>query len=403
MAKKKASAKPAANDLPVAEPAVPSPANLNQQLMEQTICVRLLKCQFGRRRAWDDEQIAQAATTFQADPEYMGGWKRIINHRCEEYRAVSSLLSKATKTWKRMSIPFPEPGKRLMRRDKLDAFEARMTTLQAALTEAVAKLNEKYPTLQAEAQERLKELYNADDYPASLLGHFHVDWDYPSTSPPEFLKQLNPDLYQQQVARMQARFDEAIALAEQAFAAEFAKAVASLIGKLQPETVCDWFYEGPTTLELSAAGGGTEGQQALAESSGLEQRGDKIKWRDAAGKLHKREFDFAERATEWLIESGCRKTGERQEKKAIKETAVEGLKTFFDRFSELSIRSNGALDALVAQAKDAVQLAGQIGEGAAGDALRENLQGSLATIGQTLDDMIVAAGGRRIVFGQDSE
>jgi len=46
--------------------------------------------------------------------------------------------------------------------------------------------------------------------------------------PPDYLQQLNPELYQQECQRVQQRFDEAVRLAEEAFTAELAKLVSHL-------------------------------------------------------------------------------------------------------------------------------------------------------------------------------
>ena len=50
--------------------------------------------------------------------------------------------------------------------------------------------------------------------------------------PPDYLQQLNPELYQQECQRVQPRFDEAVRLAEEAFTAELAKLVSHLTERL---------------------------------------------------------------------------------------------------------------------------------------------------------------------------
>src|SRR5262249_5966793 len=70
------------------------------------------------------------------------------------------------------------------------------------------------------------------DYPVSLRGLFDVEWDFPSVEPPDYLLQLSPALYEQERARVAARFEQAVQLAEQAFLAEFAKLVSHLTERL---------------------------------------------------------------------------------------------------------------------------------------------------------------------------
>ena len=89
--------------------------------------------------------------------------------------------------------------------------------LRHELLEAVTELDHQYDTLRMGAREQLGELYNPADYPASLRGLFEVAWEFPSVQPPDYLRQLNPELYEQERQRMQGRFEEAVRLAEQAF------------------------------------------------------------------------------------------------------------------------------------------------------------------------------------------
>ena len=49
---------------------------------------------------------------------------------------------------------------------------------------------------------------------------------------PDYLRQLNPALYEQECQRVQQRFDEAVRLAEEAFTAELAKLVSHLTERL---------------------------------------------------------------------------------------------------------------------------------------------------------------------------
>jgi hypothetical protein len=82
----------------------------------------------------------------------------------------------------------------------------------------------------------LGSLYNAADYPASLEGMFAVSWDFPSVEPPDYLRQLNPEIYEQECQRMRHRFDEAVQLAEQAFMEELSQLVGHLTERLTGQT-----------------------------------------------------------------------------------------------------------------------------------------------------------------------
>ena len=107
-----------------------------------------------------------------------------------------------------------------------------MTTLKAELEEAVEELDRHYDELKSAARERLGNLYNESDYPVTLIGLFDMAWEFPSVEPPDYLQRLSPELYRQECERMQARFDEAVRLAEAAFTEELAKLVEHLTERL---------------------------------------------------------------------------------------------------------------------------------------------------------------------------
>ena len=107
-----------------------------------------------------------------------------------------------------------------------------MADSKAELDDAVPNLDRHFGELKQAAAERLGQLFNPADYPESLVGLFDVAWDFPSFEPPDYLRQLCPAVYEQERARVAARFDEAVQLAEQAFLEEFARLVAHLCERI---------------------------------------------------------------------------------------------------------------------------------------------------------------------------
>ena len=107
-----------------------------------------------------------------------------------------------------------------------------MGEFQEELAEAVETLDRRYSELKATARQRLGSLYNPSDYPSSLAGLFAIEFDFPSVEPPDYSNSSTPQLYEQECQRVQARFDEAVRLAEEAFTAELAKLVSHLTERL---------------------------------------------------------------------------------------------------------------------------------------------------------------------------
>jgi hypothetical protein len=236
---------------------------------------------FGVRKALSEEQKARAADAFGAEEDVLSAGKKLIDTRDPAFRAVSSMRHRTVAFFKAKSLPFPEPGIRLIRQDDLEPIRGEMKRFQEELTEAVAALEERFESLKSAARERLGRLYSLSDYPESLVGLFDVAWDFPSVEPPDYLRQLSPDLYRQECERVQSRFDEAERLAESAFLDELGRLVEHLTERLS---------------------GNDNGKP-----------------------------------------------------KVFRDTAVENLSGFFERFRQLNIRSNPDLDALVADAQRVVR------------------------------------------------
>jgi hypothetical protein len=194
--------------------------------------VRVSFTWLGTRKSLTPEQRAEAAQPFDAEGQYLSAGKKLLDTRHPAFKAVTAIKTKIASVWKSMSLPFPEPGVRLIRRDKIDEFVSLMEEYKNELAESVSNLDRHYGELKQAACERLGRLFNPSDYPETLIGLFDVSWDFPSVEPPDYLRDLNPALYEAERARVAARFDEAVQLAEQAFLDEFAKLVSHLTERI---------------------------------------------------------------------------------------------------------------------------------------------------------------------------
>lgn len=194
--------------------------------------MRLSFTWFGTRKSLSSEQKAQAADTFHAEGKYISAGKKLIDTGDASFRAVTSVRTQATAYFKGMSLPYPEPAIRLVPQGSIEQIDARMQTFRAELAEAVDQLDRRFGELKYEARDRLGDLYNDGDYPDSLRGLFDLAWEFPSVEPPEYLRRLNPQLYEQECDRVKSRFDEAVQLAEAAFLDELNKMVEHLAERL---------------------------------------------------------------------------------------------------------------------------------------------------------------------------
>ena len=209
-----------------------SDATPAQRLARSMAAVRLGFTWLGVRKTLTAQQKDEAAEGFGAEGQYLSAAKKVIDTRHPAYRAVTAVRGRAVSYWRGVSLPYPEPGVRLIRQDHVDAFDAHMKGLRAELDEAVAQLDARYAELREQARQRLGRLYDLRDYPPSLRGLFGLHWEFPSVDAPDYLLRLKPELYEQEKARAAARFEEAVVLAEQAFTAEFSRVVSHLVERL---------------------------------------------------------------------------------------------------------------------------------------------------------------------------
>jgi hypothetical protein len=203
-----------------------------QRLRTTMAAVRVSLSWLGVRKTLTAEQKNQAADTFGATGDYLSIGKKLLDTKHPSFKAVTAVKNRAIGYWKAMSLPYPEPGIRLIRQDHVDEITNRIQEFQIELEEAVETLDRHYSDLKAAARQRLGTLFNETDYPVSLVGLFSIEADFPSVEVPDYLRQLNPQLYQQECERVQQRFDEAVQLAEEAFTSELAKLVSHLTERL---------------------------------------------------------------------------------------------------------------------------------------------------------------------------
>jgi hypothetical protein len=294
-----------------------------QRLRTTMAACRLQFTWFGTRKTLTPEQRARAADTFDADAPFLSAAKKLLDTKNPAFRAVTAVRTKITDTWRGLSLPFPEPGVRLIKLEQVEAFDRQMADFRAELDDAVANLDRHYGELKHAAAQRLGSLYNPGDYPETLVGLFGVAWDYPNIEPPDYLVQLAPELYRQEQERVRARFEEAVQLAESAFLEEFGRLVAHLTERL----------------------------------TGTDDDGSP---------------------------------------KVFRDSAVNNLLGFFERFRELNVRSNPQLDALVAEAQRVVQGVGPQ-DLRDRDGLRRAVATQMSRVQAELDQLIVERPRRRIL------
>jgi hypothetical protein len=202
------------------------------ELRQNMGAVKLSFSWLGTQRKLSDAQTKQAADTFEAATDLVTASKRLIDTKHPAYRAATALKSQAQAYWRGITLPYPQEGIRLIRQQDVAAFEEKMREFKEQLSVAAANLQLEYEAIKVAAREKLGQLYNPNDYPATLEGVFAITWEYPPIEPPRYLMNFNPELYAQEQTRVQQRFENAVAMAEDAFAEQLSEMVSHLIERL---------------------------------------------------------------------------------------------------------------------------------------------------------------------------
>lgn len=293
-----------------------------QHLRQSFSAMRLAFSWYGIRKSLSSEQRLQAASQFGAEGKSISAGKKLIDSSHPAIKAVNQVKRQIVDYWKGNSLPYPESGTRLVRRDALEDLDNRMAEFQRELDAAVREVDLVFEEIKVQARERLGSLYCESDYPNTMLGEFEVFWEFPNIEPPEYLRRLQPELYQQECERIRNRFEEAAQLAEEAFVEELSRLVTHLGERL----------------------------------SGAEDGKPKV----------------------------------------FRDSAVENLTDFFERFQRLNISSSQELDALVSRAQGIVQ--GIQPQTLRADAtLRQRVNAQLSSVQSVLDGLMVDRPRRRVL------
>src|SRR5208337_3245993 len=92
---------------------------------------------FGTKKSLTAEQKAQAAETFDAKGQFLSAGKKLLETKHAAFRAVTAIRTKITDSWRGLTLPFPEPGVRLIKHEQVESFDQQMADYKVELDDAV--------------------------------------------------------------------------------------------------------------------------------------------------------------------------------------------------------------------------------------------------------------------------
>ena len=203
-----------------------------QRLRRTAAAVRVSLHGWGTHKSLSASQKEEVGITYAAAARFLTAGKKLLDTRHGAFRRLTSIRTRLVSYWRGLTLPYTEPGVRLIRQADIEPFVHTMEGFRDELTRAEADLDAVYDEVGADARRRLGRLDDPADYPPRAQGLFGVAWDFPSVEPPAYLQRLSPELYAQEQERVARRFEEAVQLAEQAFISEFARLVSHLAERL---------------------------------------------------------------------------------------------------------------------------------------------------------------------------
>lgn len=74
------------------------------------------------------QQKDQAADTFGAEGQFLSAHKKLLDTKHPAYPAIANVRNQILCLWRAMTLPYPEPGVRLIRQDHIDTFNTQMSS-----------------------------------------------------------------------------------------------------------------------------------------------------------------------------------------------------------------------------------------------------------------------------------
>lgn len=208
----------------------------SERLRENTAPVKVSFTWFGSRKAISDQHKEEIAERYGAAAKRISASKKLLEKH-PALKELARIKGEIVRYWKNNTLPFPEDGIRLLRKERLAEFRYQMQVYRDDLVEAVRNLDDARYDIMEIARQELGELYDPEDYPVSFAGRFTVETSYPNISLPNYLAELDPEAFEQEKARVAQQFEAAVRETEQEFIKQFEGLLGHLAERLTPDPV----------------------------------------------------------------------------------------------------------------------------------------------------------------------
>lgn len=160
--------------------------------------------------------------------------KRLFNTKNTHLRNLTTAKNTIRSHWEDSTLPWIEPGIRLIHHANIVRFREDHEQLTEGFYLARTHLVKNWSNLIMQAEEDLNELFDPADYPDNPESLFDVSLSWPNLSAPDYLKTIDPKMYEEEAKKIEQKFKEAWKLGEQALTQELLSLVNNFADRMKP-------------------------------------------------------------------------------------------------------------------------------------------------------------------------
>ncbi|MEM4360025.1 MAG: hypothetical protein QXT45_05815 [Candidatus Bilamarchaeaceae archaeon] len=158
----------------------------------------------GVEKRIERKYLDRMAASLNAEADTIKARKRLINTKNPSYAELDRLRYTVKYYCNSVTYPYVEDGMRIISSGIIDEFNENMKKFEDNLKVIVSAFKANYKEIKEEAKEMLGELYNELDYPAEdeIDNCFGFKWRFLEVRPPEFLRVISPEIYEEERKKM---------------------------------------------------------------------------------------------------------------------------------------------------------------------------------------------------------
>lgn len=187
---------------------------------------------WNQRKSVSKTTRERMASAVQAQARSIGASKVVYNADIAAIAEINSLRQQTRDWWEANTLPYGQDAVRLLRKDDLTTFKAKLDDVQKVLALLAQNVQNARHLIIADAQERLHDAFSLGDYPLDLSTLYGVEVSFPNLRPSN---ELPKEVHDQQVKYLDAKIHEAAQLAQAAFTQQFAELVSALAERITPD------------------------------------------------------------------------------------------------------------------------------------------------------------------------